>query len=62
MGKGILSRHFKKDRTNMNLSDSLSTFPEVFNEHYSLSHAKHVFSNMRDRCPKEYVERELGGS
>jgi len=43
----------------MNLSDSLSTFPEVFNEHYSLSHAKHVFSNMRDRCPKEYEEKKI---
>jgi hypothetical protein len=43
----------------MSLTDSLSTFPEVFGEHYSISHARHVFSNMRDRCPKEYEEKKL---
>lgn len=43
----------------MNIAESLSTFPEVFNEHYSISHARHVFSRMRDRCPKEYEEKKI---
>ena len=47
----------------MSIADSLSndesTFVGMFNEHYSLSHARHVFSRMRDRCPKEYEEKRL---
>jgi hypothetical protein len=43
----------------MSLTDSLSTMPEVFNEHYTLSHARHVFSRMRDRCPREYEEKRI---
>ena len=43
----------------MDITESLSTFPEIFNEHYSLSHAKHVFSRMRDRDPKAYEEKKL---
>lgn len=47
----------------MSLTESLSNngnaFIEMFNEHYSISHARHVFSRMRDRCPKEYEEKKL---
>jgi hypothetical protein len=43
----------------MSITESLSTFPEVFGEHYTLARAKDVFSNMRDRCPKEYEEKKL---
>jgi hypothetical protein len=43
----------------MSLTESLSIFPEVFNEHYTISHAKHVFSRMRDRCPVEYEEKKI---
>jgi hypothetical protein len=43
----------------MSITDSLSTFQGVFNEHYTFSHARHVFSRMRDRCPKEYEEKRL---
>jgi hypothetical protein len=41
----------------MSITESLSTFPEIYNEHYTLIHAKHLFSRMRDRCPKEYEEK-----
>ena len=40
-------------------SDDENTFIGIFNEHYSLSHAKHVFSRMRDRDPKAYEEKKL---
>jgi transposase-like protein len=43
----------------MSITDSLSSFPEVFGEHYTFARAKDVFSNMRDRCPKEYEEKKL---
>jgi len=43
----------------MSITESLSTCPEIFNEHYSLSHAKHIFSRMRDRDPKAYEEKKL---
>jgi hypothetical protein len=43
----------------MSITDSLSTFPEVFGEHYTLAGAKYMFSRMRDRCPKEYEEKKL---
>jgi hypothetical protein len=43
----------------MSITESLSTFPEVFGEHYTLARAQDVFSNMRDRCPKEYEEKKL---
>jgi hypothetical protein len=47
----------------MSLTDSLSndenTFVGMFNEHYTLSHAKHIFSRMRDRDPKAYEEKKL---
>jgi len=47
----------------MSLADSLSTgentFVGMFNEHYTLAHARQVFSRMRDRCPKEYEEKKL---
>jgi hypothetical protein len=43
----------------MSFTESLSTFPEIYNEFYTLSSAKYVFSRMRDRCPKEYEEQKL---
>ena len=43
----------------MNITDSLSTLPDIFNEHYSISHARHVFSRMKDRCPKQYEEKRI---
>lgn len=44
----------------MSIFDTMSVMPDVLNETYTIAHARHVFSRMRDRCPKEYEEKPLG--
>jgi hypothetical protein len=43
----------------MSIFDTMSVMPDVLNESYTIAHARHIFSRMRDRCPKEYEAKRL---